>query len=145
MSSAPSLSNDAAMPAYAASHRGPSRLERREARQGRVVTAATRIGRFAQVAQALTAEYGFSRGNGKNPGHQTLLIDDKVFAWSSVAWYFVVRLPTERVDALVSAGTGRMLTAGGQQTPDWLVVHGESFEEWLELAREAMRFVRRLD
>ena len=111
------------------------------------MTGATRIGRFAQVAQTFTSEYGFSRlkGRGKDPGQWALLIDDKVFAWSSVASYFVVRLPTERVQTLVSAGAGRTLAAGGRQTPDWLVVHGESFDQWLQLAHEAMRFVRRLD
>ena len=89
------------------------------------MTGATRIGRFAQVAQTFTSEYGFSRLNsrGKYLGQSALLIDDRVFAWSSVVRYVVVRLPTERVDALVSAGAGRALAAGGRQTPDWLVVH----------------------
>jgi hypothetical protein len=118
-----------------------------EGRHGAATNGVTRIGRFARVAEALAGEYGFSRANGggKDRGERSLLIDHKAFASSSVARHFVVRLPTERIDMLVRAGAGRSLRAGGREAPDWLVVHGDSFERWLELAREAMRFVRTLD
>ncbi len=118
-----------------------------QGREATVTKGLTRLGRFAQVAQALNNEYGVSRATpgGKTLGHWALLVDDKIFARSSVAGHFVVRLPKERVDSLVSAGLGRRLAYGSCYMKEWLAVHGQSAEEWVELARESLRFVRRLD
>lgn len=99
--------------------------------------------RFTQVAEALGNEYGVERGRpGRTHGPLNLLVDGKVFARISPGHDFVVRLPQERIKALVAADAGRRLSDRGSATREWLVVRGESVDEWTELAREALRFVR---
>ncbi len=112
-----------------------------------VIEGGTRLGRFAQVAQAVNNDYGVSRGKprSKTFGRWALLVDDKIFALSSVSGHFIVRLPKERVQALVAASAGRRAARNGLETDEWLAVQGQSAEDWIALAREALRFVRTLD
>jgi hypothetical protein len=107
----------------------------------------TRLGRFAQVAQTLTNEYGVSRGQPSNKtfGCWALLVDGKLFALSSVGSHFTVRLPKRRLDELVAIGAGRKAALTDLQMEEWLVVHCQSAEGWIAVAREALRFVRTLD
>lgn len=50
----------------------------------------------------------------------------------------MVKLPTERVDELVSAGKGRPHIQGGKVSKQWLVVDLKAAETWLPLAEEAI-------
>jgi hypothetical protein len=55
----------------------------------------------------------------------------------------VLKLPAERVDALVAAGDGIRFDANkGTPMKEWLSLDPESGEPWLPLAREALDFVR---
>ncbi len=109
--------------------------------------ATLKLARFAQVATALSTEYGVSGGrpNSTTFGLWTLQVDKKTFAKISSSTRFVVRLPRQRVDALVTAGQGqRFEPRRGRPPNEWLDVHSEASEDWLELAREALGFVRSL-
>jgi hypothetical protein len=55
---------------------------------------------------------------------------------------FVVKLPKERVGALVTSGRGERFDPGhGRLMKEWLALDQGSDESWLALAREAMKFV----
>ena len=67
-------------------------------------------------------------------------VDGSVFAMVDVWGRFVVKLPAERVTALVSEGAGSAFDNGrGRAMRQWLVVGDASRER--ELAEEALAFV----
>jgi TfoX/Sxy family transcriptional regulator of competence genes len=69
-----------------------------------------------------------------------LKVDRKIFAMLSRG-RFVAKLPRPRVDALVAAGAGERFDPGsGRLMKEWIVITSPD-EDWLELAREAYRFV----
>ena len=77
-------------------------------------------------------------------GHRAvgLKINSKIFAMLSSKSYFVVKLPQERVDALIASGEGKRFDPGhGRLMKEWLSVESASEELWLALAKEAMEFV----
>jgi hypothetical protein len=101
--------------------------------------------RFAAIAKALAKSPGVSQGlKGRKQGFGTsaLTINDKIFAMVASKDQFVVKLPRERVDALVAAGDGKRFDMGpGRVMKEWLVVDEDSTATWLALAKEAMKFV----
>ena len=102
--------------------------------------------RFARVVSALAKEPGVTHGKpGKAFGHSALKVNDKIFAMVSADGSFVVKLPKARVDALEADRAGKRFEASqGRPMKEWLAVESESSEEWLQLAREALGFVRSL-
>ncbi len=98
--------------------------------------------RFATVIEELLGEPGVtppSEGNGF--GSSALKIHDKIFAML-VRGKLVVKLPKKRVDAFVASGDGERFDANrGRPMKEWLVLEPASQEDWLSLAREAMKFV----
>ncbi len=102
--------------------------------------------RFAEVMAALAEEPGVSFGKpGKAFGSSALKVNDKIFAMISSAGQFVVKLPKVRVDGLTVTAAGIRFEAGkGRPMKEWLAVYSESTEEWVQLAREALSFVRSL-
>lgn len=55
---------------------------------------------------------------------------------------FVIKLPKNRVDDLVSAGKGKRFDPGhGRLMNEWIVV-GTEKADWVELAKEAYHFVK---
>ena len=101
--------------------------------------------RFAEVVQALGKELGVTFGHpgAKTFGHSELKVDDKLFAMVSSEGAFVVKLPKERVVELVATGAGTQFKAGkGGPMREWLVVDASTELDWLELALEALSFVR---
>ena len=100
--------------------------------------------RFAIVVQALCNQPGIthSLSGSTRFDSSALKIHDKIFAMLSSAGRFVVKLPEARVVALVLAGAGQRFDANrGGPMKEWLEVHSESAEQWLQLAREALEFV----
>jgi len=70
-----------------------------------------------------------------------LNVNGKIFAML-VKGKFVAKLPKERVDELVSDGTGEYFDPGhGRLMKEWVAV-GAGRAQWVELAREAHRFVK---
>jgi hypothetical protein len=55
---------------------------------------------------------------------------------------FVVKLPKDRVDALVTADCGsRFEPSSGREMKQWLTVNPVARADWLALAKETMDFI----
>ena len=78
----------------------------------------------------------------KGFGSSALQIGGQIFAMLSNG-RLVVKLPRQRVDALVAAGAGERFDPrhDGRLMKEWLALDPTSTAEWLPLAREAMEFV----
>ncbi len=98
---------------------------------------------FTSIVNALAHTKGVTVGSGKKGfGSSALQVDGKIFAMVSSNGSFVVKLPKDRVELLVSSGAGQRFDPGhGRLMKEWLLVETASQEEWLSLAQEAMRFV----
>ena len=72
-----------------------------------------------------------------------LKVGGKIFAML-VRGHLVVKLPRERVAALVDAGLGEQFDPrrDGRLMKEWLVIAGDE-PPWVEIAREAHAFVAR--
>lgn len=78
---------------------------------------------------------------GKKFGSNALKVKDKIFAMLRQD-RLVVKLPQKRVEALVASGQGeRMVSGGGREMKEWLVLAPSSSEDWAAVAREAYAFV----
>ena len=86
-----------------------------------------------------TSEEGTRRKFGSNG----LRINGRVFAMLSAEKRLIVKLPRERVDALVDEGDGERFDPRrhGRVMREWIVVKPSSRANWLQLAREALDFV----
>ncbi len=99
--------------------------------------------RFVGVADAFTSDQRVSRGNGKGFGSRALKVNGKIFAMMSSKGQFVVKLPKERVNELVTAGKGEYFDPGrGRLMKEWVAVLAGNVS-WVELAKEAHRFLKR--
>jgi TfoX/Sxy family transcriptional regulator of competence genes len=78
----------------------------------------------------------------KSFGSSGLKVHNKIFAML-VRGNLVVKLPKQRVDALVTSGDGERFDPrhDGRLMKEWLVLDPASTEDWLSLAKEAMEFV----
>jgi hypothetical protein len=105
--------------------------------------------RFAAIVSALRGKHGVTAPSGEAGGRKAfgssaLKVKDKVFAMVSSKGEFVVKLPRDRVDALVTSGDGVRFDPGhGRIMKEWVVVSPTSRLDWLALATEAMGFVGR--
>lgn len=95
---------------------------------------------FAEVGQVLLREPGTTRGTGfgTSPG---VKVDGKIAAML-VGGRLVVKLPADRCRELIGADGGEPLRMGRRTMREWVTLDHERREEWLPLAREALRFVR---
>jgi hypothetical protein len=81
------------------------------------------------------------RGNG-GFGRTGLRFQNKIFAML-VRGQLVLKLPAERVDALVAAGDGVRFDANkGTPMREWFSLDPGSGQPWLPLAREALDYAR---
>ena len=79
---------------------------------------------------------------GRGFGRSALRVHGKIFAML-VRGRLVLKLPTERVDALVDSGAGVRFDANkGTPMRQWLNLDPGPDTDWLPLAREALDFVR---
>ncbi|MEA2702577.1 MAG: hypothetical protein QOD63_522 [Actinomycetota bacterium] len=75
-------------------------------------------------------------------GSNALRVNGAIFAMLS-GDRLVVKLSRDRVDALISAGTGLPFDGGkGRPMKEWVVVADDDEMTWLTLGREALAFVR---
>jgi len=95
--------------------------------------------RFVPVVQAFKGIKGVRAG--KLFSSLGLKVNGKIFAMFGRG-RFVVKLPKERVDGLVSAGKAERFNPGhGRLMKEWAAFEsGDS--EWAELAQEAYKFVQ---
>ena len=79
---------------------------------------------------------------GRGFGRTALRYERKIFAmW--VRGQLVLKLPANRVDALIAAGTGVRFDANkGTPMREWLSLDLDADLAWLPLAREALDFAR---
>ena len=79
---------------------------------------------------------------GSGFGRGAIRFQNKIFAMF-VRGRLVLKLPADRVDALVSAGDGVRFDANkGTAMKEWFTLDPQSRRDWLPLAREALEFAR---
>lgn len=102
--------------------------------------------RYATLVQALLTAEAVSYAehavqSSRKFGSSALTIRNKIFAML-VKGQLVVKLPKQRVDALLAAGLGERFDPGhGRLMKEWFAVPPTSELDWLVLADEAMQFV----
>jgi hypothetical protein len=108
---------------------------------GITMTARTPGQRYAQMAEVFLQRPGVTR-QGRGFGSAALKVRGKMFVTLSPAGALVVKLPRQRVDALVAAGQGRPFEPGpGRVMAQWLELRAASGQDWMSLAEEALAFV----
>ena|GEM_PF-222761 len=81
-------------------------------------------------------------GAGRTFGSSALKVNNKIFAMLCRGG-LVVKLPHDRVAALIADGDGASFDAGkGKPMKEWLAVGPEDHSRWEALSREALAFVR---
>jgi len=99
--------------------------------------------RFESLVKSTLATSSAARiGEGKGFGSAgQLKVGGKIFAML-VRGKLVLKLPGDRVDALVASGDGEYFDAGkGKPMREWFVLSPTSRKQWPALATEAMAFV----
>jgi hypothetical protein len=97
--------------------------------------------RVARVVDAFANDPQVTYG-GRGFGSTGLKVNGKIFAMLSSKGTFVVKLPRGRVEELVRLGKGECFDPGhGRLMKEWVVLGGGT-ASWIELAREAHRFVK---
>jgi TfoX/Sxy family transcriptional regulator of competence genes len=90
------------------------------------------------LAAAPTVRIGEGKGFGSTG---QLKVDGKIFAML-VRGELVLKLPSDRVDALVHSGDGERFDAGkGKPMREWFVLSPSSRKSWPALAMEALALV----
>ncbi len=100
--------------------------------------------RYARIVETLAESLGVTLGSPtkKGFGSGTLQADGKIFAMLDRRGNFVVKLPKERVAALIASSDGAPYDGGkGLPMHEWLIVRSESEAQWLSLAKDALAFV----
>jgi hypothetical protein len=94
---------------------------------------------FKSLAEQLGADAHVSRG--RMFGSSGLKVGGKIFAML-VKGKLVVKLPAERVQALVDGGAGERFDPGhGRLMREWVSIGPERQAEWHGLAEDARAFV----
>jgi hypothetical protein len=97
---------------------------------------------FTRVVQAFGEDRDVKQEKKKGFGSGAVKVKGKIFAMMSSKGQFVVKLPKQRVDELVrTEGCERFDPGRGRVMKEWLVV--PAGRDWVELAKEACKFVRR--
>jgi hypothetical protein len=77
-------------------------------------------------------------------GAGALTAGGRIFAMLTPSTQFVVKLPRQRVEALVASGAGKHFDANkGRPMKEWLALEPGSERLWQPLAREALDFASR--
>jgi len=96
---------------------------------------------FRKVVEAFANDGRVTVGEGKGFGKGALKIEGKIFAMISSKGEFVVKLPAKRADELVKTGEGSYFDLGhGRLMKQWVVLPLGKIS-WVEIAKEAHRFV----
>jgi hypothetical protein len=102
---------------------------------------------FARIVQGLGDLPGVTKpdtlgGPARRFGESALRVDGRIFAMLS-GGRLVLKLPRGRVAELIESGAGGTYDAGkGRPMKEWISLEPEHQERWLELATEALEFVR---
>ena len=94
---------------------------------------------FARIVAAFAKDRSVTAG--KLMSSYGLKVKGKIFAMFGRG-KFVAKLPKHRVDELVSGGIGDRFDPGhGRLMKEWIAIDSRT-ENWLELAKEAYKFVK---
>lgn len=98
---------------------------------------------YAKVVKAFARDKDVTPPKGGTGfGASALKVGGKIFAMMSSKDKFVVKLPQERVDALVAARKGAYFDPGhGRLMKEWLEMRSGQ-AQWVSLAKEARDFVK---
>jgi len=101
--------------------------------------------RFEALRMVFQGEPGVAGGAGDAPkgafGASALKVDGKIFAMLAQG-RLVVKVPRERVSALVESGAGMQFDPGhGRPMREWFSLDPGAKNSWEELSREALAFV----
>jgi hypothetical protein len=96
--------------------------------------------RFGEIAARLLPQPGITEGTGfgTNPG---LRVNGKIFAMLH-SGRLTVKLPADRCAELVATGTAELLAMGTRRMREWVSI-SDARSDWVEIADEALAFVRR--
>jgi hypothetical protein len=99
--------------------------------------------RFSKVVKAFSADKSVTLpGSGKGFGSRALRTKGKIFAMMSRREEFVVKLPKERAQELVSSGACTYFDPGhGKLMKEWVVLLARK-PSWTDLAREAYQYAK---
>lgn len=101
--------------------------------------------RFEALVEEFSSTSGVTlpgEGGERGFGSTALKVNGSIFAMLTRGG-LVVKLPRDRVDALVASGTGTPFDANkGRPMKEWLTVEVDDVETWSRLARDALEFVR---
>jgi hypothetical protein len=99
--------------------------------------------RYADLVDELVGTAGVTPpGSGGGFGRTALRFQNKIFAML-VRGRLVLKLPEERVDALIEGGDGVRFDANkGTPMREWFSLDPRSGHAWLPLAHEALDFAR---
>jgi hypothetical protein len=105
------------------------------------MNADSRYGNLVQKMAGMPGVTHIIEGKGFGSSGQ-LKVHGRIFAML-VRGELVLKLPRERVDALIVAGGGTHFDAGkGKPMREWFVLSPTSTKGWLALAKEALDFVQ---
>jgi hypothetical protein len=98
--------------------------------------------RYVELVEAMSGADGVTLGSSRRRfGTGALQVDGRIFATLRHG-RLVLKLPRERVAALLSDGDGMPFDAGtGRPMKEWVALDDRVGERWLTLAREALAFV----
>jgi hypothetical protein len=97
---------------------------------------------FASLVEVLAGHDGAELADGRGFGSGTLQVRGRIFAMVS-GGRVILKLPAARVSELVSSGNGVAVDAGrGRPMREWIALSDGATTLSLELAREALAFVR---
>ena len=95
--------------------------------------------RFQAVVEALRVRTDVTVG--RMFGSPGLKVGGKVFSML-VKGKLVVKLPRQRVEALIASGSGAYFDPGhGRTSKEWVAIQPNDEPHWLEVSEEAMNFV----
>jgi hypothetical protein len=101
---------------------------------------------FAVIVKALGDKPGVTKpeapaAHARGFGSSALRVHGRIFAMVS-GGRLVLKLPPERVAALIRSGSGAMFDAGkGRPLREWVGLEPTRQSKWLTLATEALEFV----
>jgi len=99
--------------------------------------------RYAAIVAALSALPGVEQSTKRGFAQFGLKVGGKLFATHMRKGTLLLKMPRPRVDWLSDAGDGERLDIGnGKAMKEWIVISPNSAVDWLDLAKEAMAFVR---
>lgn len=95
---------------------------------------------FWDLAATLLEEEGIEKST--MMGYPCLRKDGNFFASvEPKSGHLIVKLPADRVLALIEEGTGNEFAPNGRRFKEWVLIHGRDSNKWANLMDEAMAFV----